>query len=212
MKKKLILMCLAGVLTVTAMIGGTFAGFHTSAENKGVTNISVKALGIEMLGTGNEDTNSKELRIENGMAGEKITLQQSVFNHVEGGYSLYTRVVIDKKWDNVDLDASKIHLYAGEGEELVAGKVINNWIVWYSDAEQVILYYTKSLNEKEESMNFIEFVSFETDMDNAYTDASASICFHADAVQEIAAVDAMPSEWGVYPKINENGIISEIEE
>lgn len=212
MKKKLILMCLAGILTVTAMIGGTLAGFHTSTEHKGVTDITVKALGIEMLGTGNTDVNSKEVTLKQQSPGSKILCKQSVRNNVEDGYTLYTRIMINKKWDDSDLDSSKIRLYAGDGEELVAGKTINNWIVWYSDAEQVVMYYTKPLRESEESMDFIDFISFETDMDNAYAGASATICFHADAVQEIAAADAMPSEWGIYPSIAENGIIFGIEE
>lgn len=212
-KKKLILMCIASVFVVTAMVGGTLAGFNTSTQTKGVTNISVKALGIEMLGTG--DANSKEVIIEKGTPGSEVPLQQSVQNNIKEGYTLYTRVTIDKKWDNSKLDSSKIRLYVGSGEnkqELVAGKTINDWIVWYSDAEQVVMYYTKPLLANEQSTDFINSISFETDMNNDYAGANASLAFTADAVQEIAVADAMPSEWGVYPEFDKNGVISKIEE
>lgn len=215
MKKKLILMCVAGALAMTAIIGGTLAGFNTSTESKGVTNITVKALGIEMMGTNVEDANTEEVSGVKGTPGGDMTLQQSVQNNVSEGYTLYTRVTIDKKWDNTSLDASKIRLYVGSGEnkvELLAGTVINDWIVWYSDAEQVIMYYTKPLAAGMTSTDFINSVSFEADMDNTYADANASITFSADAVQEIAAADAMPSEWGVYPTFGENGAITSIEE
>lgn len=215
MKKKLILMCIAGMFATTTMIGGTLAGFNTSTQSKGVTNITVKALGINMIGTGNEAANSKQVNIEKGIPGEEMVFQQSVQNNVEEGYTLYTRVTIDKKWDDSQLDASKIRLYAGSGEdkqELVEGKTINDWIVWYSDAEQVIMYYTKSLAANAQSTDFINSISFETNMDNEYAAANASITIRADAVQEMAAAAAMPSEWGVYPVFDENGIISGIEE
>jgi len=218
MKKKLILMCVAGALAMTAIIGGTLAGFNTSTESKGVTNITVKALGIEMMGTNVEDANTEEVSGVKGTPGADMTLQQSVKNDVEGGYTLYTRVTIDKKWDDASLEASKIRLYVGTGEnkvELVPnadGKPINDWIVWYADAEQVIMYYTKPLAAGMTSTDFINSVSFEADMDNTYADANASITFSADAVQEIAAADAMPSEWGVYPTFGENGVITSIEE
>lgn len=215
MKKKLILMCVAGALVMTAIIGGTLAGFNTSTESKGVTNITVKALGIDMMGTNIAEANTEDVSLGNGTPGGEMTLQQSVQNNVEDGYTLYTRVTIDKKWDNSELDASKIRLFVGSENskvELLAGTVVNDWIVWYADAEQVILYYTKPLAKNEASTNFIDSVSFEADMDNTYADAKASITFSADAVQEIAAADAIPSEWGVYPVFGDNGIITSIEE
>ena len=39
-----------------------------------------------------------------------------------------------------------------------------------------------------------------------------AIDFSADAVQTIAAADSIPSEWGVYPTIAEDGTITSIEE
>lgn len=215
MKKKLILMCIAGVFAMTGMIGGTLAGFHTSTERRGVADITVKALGIDLLGTGNPDANFEEVSVKKGAPGEEISLQQCVRNNVEDGYTLYTRVTIDKKWDEAELDASKIHLYVWNGEEkeeLAAGSIVNDWIVWYSDPEQIVMYYTKPLSAGTESTDFINMVSLEADMDNAYAKATAYLTFRADAIQEIAAADAIPAEWGVYPQLDKDGIIFNIEE
>ena len=90
--------------------------------------------------------------------------------------------------------------------------MVNDWIVWYADAEQVILYYTKPLEQGQSSTNFIETVCFEEDMDNGYAGKEALINFKADAVQTIAAEDSIPSEWGVYPIFNADGSITAIEE
>lgn len=213
MKKKLILMCVAGVLVMTAIIGGTLAGFNTSTENKGVTNITVKALGIEMLGTDNG--NIAQASGGKAKPGGDMELVKNIQNNVDGGYTLYTRVTIDKKWSDETLDASKIHLYVGSGDsktELLAGVTVNDWIVWYSDAEQVVMYYTKPLAQGESSTNLMETLSFDADMDNAYAGKEALITFSADAVQTIAAEDSIPSEWGVYPVFDGNGNITAIEE
>lgn len=214
MKKKLILMCAAGVLAATAVIGKTLAGFHASTESKGVTNITVKALGIEMPESGNTEADTQEITIGKGAPGGEVELQHCVCNNVEGGYTLYTRVIIDKKWQDEELDASKIHLYAGTGDnrtELQAGITVNDWIVWYADAKQVILYYTRPLAAGETSSNLLDSVSFDAQMDNDYAGKQAILSFHADAVQQIAALDAIPSEWGVYPTIAD-GIITSIAE
>lgn len=214
MKRKLILMCMAGVLVMTAVIGGTLAGFNTAAEHKSTADITVGALGIELAGTGS----TENLKIEKGLPGGETEVRYSVQNRVEEGYTLYTRVTIDKKWksgDDEGLDPCKIRLYAGDGEgrtELLAGTCVNGWIVWYADEEQLILYYTKPLAKGESSREFISAAGFAADMDNAYADAEVELGIRADAVQSIAAQDSIPSEWGVYPVIGEDGTIVSIEE
>ena len=214
MKRKLILMCMADVLVMTAVIGGTLAGFNTAAENKSTADITVGALGIELTGTAAEKT----LEIEKGLPGGETEVRCSVQNRVEEGYTLYTRVTIDKKWKSgakEELDPGKIRLYTGDGEsrtELLAGTNVNGWIVWYADEEQIVLYYTKPLAQGESSGEFISAAGFAPDMDNAYADAEVELGIRADAVQSIAAQDSIPSEWGVYPVIGEDGTIVSIEE
>ena len=220
MKKKLILMCIAGALVMTAVIGGTLAGFNTETKSKGVTDITVSTLGIKMLGDSDSEepdatakADGKDIKV---VPGGDTVIQHNIVNDVEGGYDLYTRVTIDKKWkDDSSLDPEKIRVYAGEGDskkELLAGNTINNWVVWYSDAEQVVMYYTKPLASGEATANFIDSISFSADMKNEYADAQVELAFSADAVQVIAAEDSIPSEWGVYPEFNENGEITKIVE
>ena len=74
------------------------------------------------------------------------------------------------------------------------------------------MYYTKPLASGETTANFIDSLSFATDMNNDYADEKVELAFSADAVQVIAAEDSIPSEWGVYPEFNENGEITKIVE
>lgn len=74
MKRKLILMCMAGVLVMTAVIGGTLAGFNTAAEHKSTADITVGALGIELVGTGTV----KNFEIEKGLPGGETEDRKSV--------------------------------------------------------------------------------------------------------------------------------------
>lgn len=212
MKRKLILMCAAGTLVMATMIGGTLADFNTSTGNKGISNITVKELGIGMK----SKTASEQIG-QNGsddiavVPGGEVEVSHSIVNDVPEGYELYTRVTIDKKWKSDALDSSKIHLYA-QDTELVAGATVNGWIVWYADEEQVVMYYTKPLKAGEETANLIDTVKFDADMGNAYVGAKIELDFSADAVQRIAAEDSIPSEWGVYPEIEADGTIRAINE
>lgn len=205
-------MCAAGTLVMATMIGGTLADFNTSTGNKGISNITVKELGIGM-----KSKAASEQIGQNGsdniavVPGGEVEVSHSIVNDVPEGYELYTRVTIDKKWKSDELDSSKIHLYAGD-TELVAGATVNGWIVWYADEEQVVMYYTKPLKAGEETANLIDTVKFDTDMGNAYVGAKIALDFSADAVQRIAAEDSILSEWGVYPEIEADGTIRAINE
>jgi len=217
-KKKLLLMCAAGILVMATAVGGTLADFSTSTENKGIAAITVSTLGIEMEGfdTVIDDAGNMLLEGISVLPGTEVTLQESsVVNSVEGGYELYTRMTIHKKWNNNKLDGSKIHLYSmdgGQRTELVAGARIKNWIVWHADEEQVILYYALPLAAGERCTSIVDAIGFDDSISNAYAGAEVELSFGADAVQAVAAKDAMPSEWGVYPVFAEDGTIIAIEE
>lgn len=210
MKRKLILMCTAGVLVLAAVIGGTLAGFNTKTEQKGSVDITTKKLSIELAGSA-----ESEALTDLVPGGGVQDLHHSVVNDAADGYTLYTRVTIDKIWtaeDGSRLPADNIILHAGkDAVELKEGTKVNDWLVWYSDEDQVIMYYTLPVKAGEETRNFIDGFSISAKTGNAYADASADILFTVDAVQEIAAKDSIPSEWGVYPTF-ENGVITSIEE
>lgn len=212
MKKKLVLMSVAAALALTAIIGGTLAGFNTQSE-QGKTDITTKALGIDLVG--------ESVEINAYMPGAAVEVPYYVVNDVEEGYDLYTRVTIYKYWSDLNLEAGKISLYTkdadGNAVELTTdengGTVrVNNWFIQYADDEQVVLYYAKPLASGEATENVLDTLIVDASIDNAYAKQKVYLDVEADAVQKIAAESSIPSEWGVYPEFDENGNIVAITE
>lgn len=221
MKKKIILMSIAAALVLTAVIGGTLAGFNTESE-QGKTDITTKSLGIN-LADSNTPLGEAKLVADAYMPGTEAPMPYCITNNVKEGYELYTRVTIYKYWDGRnDLDASKIHLYVsgadGSKIELTAdeetGEVtrVNDWFVQYADEEQVILYYARPLAAGEKTENVLDFFVVDETVGNEYTGQKIALDIQADAVQKIAAEAAIPSEWGVYPGFDADGNIVSIAE
>lgn len=214
MKKRMIILCLAALLVGTAVIGGTFAGFNTETEQQATAQITTKSLSISLLDTTIEDMTTplaadiETIGDEDAlMPGDVIPVSRSIQNDAD--YDLYTRATIYKRWDKDALDASKINLVLGKEED---------WIVWYQDDEQVILYYRSPLKGIAENgatdvtSEMISAVSVSSDIGNDYTNAKIILEFEVDAVQMLAADAAIPAEWGVYPTFDEEGRIVEVAE
>lgn len=233
MKKKVILMCIAGALALTAAIGSTLAGFYTEPAEAAVIQISTRSLGIDI-----QDAEAplsaavyEEKLKDTALPGEKITFSRNVCNNTRNGYELYTRVTICKRWEksgNDELDASKIHLCMDNEQFSLKGVELTEenretiekagWLLWYQDDEQVILYYKYPLKAAgegtggEETTDFISAVSIDGSVDNRYAEAAIELEFRVDAVQAVAAEAAMISEWGVYPEFSGDGTILSIAE
>ena len=216
MKKKMSLLCLAAVLVMTAAIGGTFAGFNTKTDEQATARITTKSFSIKIndttlidedvpLGNTIDTVGDKDVVV---MPGAKIPFSKTIENDAD--YDLYARVTIYKYWDNRDLDSSKIGLVLNESDA--------NWMKWYEDDEQVILYYARPLKAKaadgttDSSQPMLTGVEVSKDIDNKYVDANIMLEFEVDAVQCLAAEDAMISEWGVYPEFDGDGNIISIAE
>ncbi len=201
MKKKLILMCIAGALVMTAVIGGTLAGFNTETENKGVADINVNTLSIDV--SDKNDGENGEVGVmefsEPAVPGKEISINRTIKN--TGSYDLYARVTVNKKWTD-NLDAKMIKL----------GMQSNGWIVADEDDEQIIMYLQAPLGVGESVAIPVESLSFDTSMTNEYAGKSCEFDITVDAVQAAMAEESMPSEWGVYPVIGEDGVITAIEE
>lgn len=219
MKKKMILMGVAGILVLTAVAGGTLAGFRTQSE-QGKTDITTKSLGIELTGK-SVDLDEQTLTADNYMPGAEVEMPYFVTNNVKEGYELYTRVTIYKYWqDRPELDAGKIHLYvkdaSGNATELTSeeGQLlqVNNWFVQYADAEQMVLYYTKPMKAGEITDNVMDSLMVDVSVNNNYAGQKVILEIKADAVQKIAADASIPSEWGVYPTFDGDGNITAITE
>lgn len=221
MKKKIILMSIAAVLVLTAVIGGTLAGFNTESE-QGKTDITTKSLGISLAGS-NTSLGGEKLAVNISMPGAEVEMPYHVTNNVKEGYELYTRVTIYKYWESQnDLDPARIHLYVKDAEgnrvELTADEEadsavrVNDWFVQYADDEQIILYYAKPLVAGENTENVLDFITVDAEVGNAYTNQNIVLEIQADAVQKIAADASIPSEWGVYPVFDADGSIVSIAE
>lgn len=218
-------MGIAGILVATAVVGGTMADFTAKSE-QGKTDITTKSLGITL----EDDAVPKCMAIEElemdklGMPGDEIEMPYRIRNDVPDGYDLYTRVTIYKSWGKHDekLDSSMIKLFvytdSDEPQELTCEdgnpKMLNDWIVWYSDDEQVIAYYTKPLttDPNDWTTHIFDLVSISPEITNAYTGQTVKLEIKADAVQTAVAESSIPSEWGVYPTFDEAGNIVSIAE
>ena len=214
MKKRVMLLCLAVLLVGTAVIGGTLAGFHTETGQQATAQITTKSLSIKLLDTTIEEQDTPladslvTLKDENGvMPGDVIAVSRCIENDAD--YDLYTRATIYKRWNRNELDASKIQLVPGSEEE---------WILWYEDDEQAILYCRRPLHGIGENGatdvtgELISAVQISSDIDNSYANADIILEFEIDAVQKLGADAAIPAEWGVYPTFDEDGYIVKIAE
>lgn len=228
MKKKYILMGVAGALVAATVIGGTLAALNTNTEGNagtGIAEISTNAIGISLTGEG---TTKEELSDVATTPGGDVPCAYYVTNNVssdETGYSIYAKVTIYKSWEDDSLDASNATIdYLANDEyipyasnitdmknQVLSGEA-DDWIVAYADEEQIVLYYTKPLAQGESSSNFMDAISFASDMNNAYADGQLNLSVEISAVQINTQEEAMQAEWGVFPAFDANGNITGIYE
>ena len=172
MKKKLILMCIAGALVMTAVIGGTLAGFNTSTESKGVTDIKVNTFSIDVsdAGTGENGQAGVMEFEEPAVPGKEIEINRVIKN--TGSYDLFARVTVNKKWTD-NLDAKMIEL----------GMETDGWLVVNEDDEQIIMYRQAPIGVGEEVAVPVKSLSFDASMTNEYAGKSCEFDITVDAVQ-----------------------------
>lgn len=203
-------MCIAGALVMTAVIGGTLAGMNKETDEESVAEITVNSFGIGVTGTGigENGEESKVISLDAAAApGGTVTIERSIENN--GSYDLYARIVINKKWE-VDKSAETIQL-------VFDPELVKNWINPYEatmskDDEQIILYYTLPITKDAEVKLPLTGIQFDSSLNNDYAGKSVSIDISVDAVQAAVVKDSMLSEWGVFPTIDENGVITAITE
>ncbi|MCI9485853.1 MAG: hypothetical protein HFI64_02570 [Lachnospiraceae bacterium] len=210
MKKKLILIGVAAILVMTALIGGSLAYFQ--ADGREVRQqLGTRRLGISLMGDteGPERLQDGNLRFDTVMPGAEI--KKEIFVENTENTELYARVTVSKYWlrrENgrlekaMDLNAEKIELDYRESD----------WLLLKEDTEQLVLYYTKPLAPGERTASIMDQIKISTDIGNAYANTGVGLDIEADAVQTVAAKDAILSEWGVLATIDGNGVITAVEE
>ncbi len=222
MKKKIIIVALAGMLAATTMIGGSLAYFNAEGT-KVQQQINTMTLSVQLhdvvLDAEGKETGVKPVEgpiyVERVMPGEVVDKTMRVHNPEE--VTEYVRVSIRKYWtktsgDSVvklpEKDAAAITLHPVNTDTAERER----WIVVKETDEHIILYYTKPLEEGENTKNFMDQIAISEKLRNEYAGLGVALEFKTEGVQIFAAKDAFLSEWGVMPVIDEDGYILEIAE
>ena len=226
MRKKYMLMSIAGVLIAATLVGGTLAALNTTSE-KSTAQISIKSVGVTIYDEKNALAKGAADEKNGVVPGDDYVMSRSIKNTEENGYDVYVKVVINKNWqtaDGEDVDFAAVEgekadiLYIqnqNEKKSLVSleKEKFNDWIITYADAEQIVLFYTKPLAYKEKTSDFISGIAFNKDMDSKnFADAVYNLSYEVTAVQANNAKDAIAAELGMFATFDNNGNITDISE
>lgn len=222
MKKKNIAVISSVVaLIAVATVGVTLA--RGSAESKNNTeHISEYALSVSAAPDKTEKTAGKVT------PGGELVSPYAVINDQDGNaYDVYVRASVYHYFETKDdreLSSAVADLYVMvDGEKVLLptdiasyedqnADLLADWIIAYSDDEQVVMYYKHPVKQNEVTSNFLDGVSFSPEMDNEYKDCSYKVEAEINAVQVNAGEAAIASELGVYVTLDEDGNIVKVSE
>ena len=88
----------------------------------------------------------------------------------------------------------------------------NGWLIASRDEEELVVYYTKPLQQKETTTEFVDAVKLDNSLGNSYTNQALNLQFEVNAVQSDLGADAIAAEWGVFPNIGADQNITSISE
>lgn len=226
MKRKVLYAGVGAVLVAVALIGGTMAANNAKTSSAASANISVNKLSdtIDVKGTDNVFDKNKGLKV---IPGGDYTISRKVRNAgKEGDYDSYVKAVIYKSWkDNKGeyIDTSKTDVIEDQAfvstdskktawNDVKEGETHDGWLVGHVDDEQIVLYYVKPLPVGESTTPFIDGISFDSNLNNAYANASYDVEFEVTSVQKYGDSDAIASAFGVMPAFDKNGNITSVSE
>ena len=207
MNKKMILMGIAGVLTLTAIVGGTLASTRIAPGTTASAAISTKNLGIAIGGT--DDDNKLVINMPEGKKptpGTEIPVEGlTITNDSSNGYNAYIRVRIYKIWE--DQDGNPLTIDSDSDKETIKIQGYDDpdkWIVYDTGSnEDVELYYKHPVAPGSSTAEFITSIKTDENLGNDYADKNLYIEVEADAVQALEAEDnkvnaaGIMSAWGV---------------
>ena len=186
--------------TAILVIAGLYTG-KTMAKNrvsayvdKTVTTSSLD-LSLCVSGAGIDDKGNMQT---NGINTIDDTIKQRVSVLNSGEKAQYVRVKISKdNWVNINMINK------------------DDWIVPdnNTDSENVYVYYNKVLNPGErtpELMDSIILFDSKSENTNKYSGKTININWDAEAVQTVAAGDAMLTEWGVEAELGDDGSLKAV--
>lgn len=196
MKKKIIL-TIGAVLMICGIVTSQTYGVFQADGNDVQTHISTNTLDIELTGDG---VNQVEV-FEDLVPNQIIDKEMAVKNVKDA--TLYTRVIIHKYWldtkgnKDFDADASEIKLHYNQ----------DDWLVEYTDSEDVVLYYKKPLVSQDTTASFLNSIQVPGDLNNDDMGKKFALDIQVDAVQSVDGVNAMLSHWGVLATLENDEIV-----
>lgn len=211
MKKKFGVMTIAALFLAISMIGSSLAYFR--AESETTNEVSAGNLGVELRL--NNDAVSKQtslgINAEGAVPGSTYDYPLQAYN--SGDYDSYIRITLTRFWQNqdgeknFDADASKIEFVMPNS---------NDWIIDDSDVnkEVVYLYYKYPVSSHTSTTNAINAIKI-GQMANSdrvtYASLEAKVDVEVDAIQKVAAKDAILAEWGLDVTFADDGTLINVE-
>ncbi|EOU1646965.1 hypothetical protein OQL12_002712 [Clostridium perfringens] len=197
-KKKIIGLCIAGVLAVGS-IGGSLAWFTSSDSitnpfsTASTDNPSNPNSGIKI----NEKFNKEEA--DNTLPGDKVTKQVNVSN--KATYDQLIRVKIKKVWKDAkgeekpDLDTKNINLNFENNLTDSNKPEEGKWI----EGSDGYYYYNGIVNPDGQTANLLESVTLSKDITNEFKGLKFDVIVDSEGVQ--AANGAVNDSWGTAPQV-----------
>lgn len=215
-KKKLILMGVAAAMVVTTIISGTLAATtYKSTAGDTTASVSTNSLSLSLTGA-QEATSMQEVRTiaADIVPGQTITEHSAITN--DGDYAFFARATIYKSWDEsmeeADVVAETASFLSDESLDLLGSSIVittgTDWVKFYEDDEQIIVYYPKAIQPGSETTSFIDTISIDGSAGNEYANQRIHLDIKVDAVQADAGQDAIAAVWGVFPTIDADTITS----
>lgn len=212
MKKKMTLMIVAAGLFVLAIVGGSIAYF--TADTRAKNAITAGNLGVELKVDEEKVSQYIEnngLKVSGALPGDRYDYPIYAYN--SGDFPSYIRITLTKYWSdshdekNFDADSAKILLENNNSD----------WIIDTSDEnnEVVYCYYKKPIDSKTSTTHVVDAIKI-ADLKNAdqdlYSPLTIKVDVEVDAIQKVAAKDAILAEWGLDAQFDSNGNIVSISE
>ena len=197
-KKKIIGLCIAGVLAVGS-IGGSLAWFTSSDSitnpfsTASTDNPSNPNSGIKI----NEKFNKEEA--DNTLPGDKVTKQVNVSN--KATYDQLIRVKIKKVWKDAkgeekpDLDTKNINLNFEKNLTDSNKPEEGKWI----EGSDGYYYYNGIVNPDGQTANLLESVTLSKDITNEFKGLKFDVIVDSEGVQ--AANGAVNDSWGTAQQV-----------
>lgn len=197
-KKKIIGLCIAGVLAVGS-IGGSLAWFTSSDSvtnpftTASTDNPSDPNSGIKI----NEEF--KPAEAENRLPGDEVTKQVNVSN--KATYNQLIRVKIEKVWKdakgerNIDLDTKNIILNFKENLTDSNNNEEGKWI----EGSDGYYYYNGIVNPDGKTTNLLESVKLSEDITNEFKGLKFDVVVSSEGIQ--ASNGAVTDSWKNAPQV-----------